>query len=62
MLCLTTVPAVLVVMVVLVDGIPVTMNPMMEGKNGPSCHGKIKIVFLFNLFFFSFFDLVQIVS
>jgi hypothetical protein len=48
MLYPTTVPAVLVepvVMVVLVDGIPVTMNPMIEGKNGPSCHGKIKIVF-----------------
>jgi hypothetical protein len=53
MLCLTTVPAVLVVMVVLVDGIPVTMNPMMEGKNGPSCHGKIKIVF-YLIYFFAF--------
>jgi hypothetical protein len=45
MLYSMTVPAVLVEPVVMVDGIPVTMNPMMEGENGPFCHGKIKIVF-----------------
>jgi hypothetical protein len=48
-----TVPAVLVELVVMVDGIPVTMNPTMEGENGPFCHGKIKIVF-YLIYFFAF--------